>query len=367
MISLSKENLKQKLLSADVFLYGAGMTGKRVMDIMRPFQINVKYIVDDNEDKWGTKLDDVEIISYAQFIEMSEQFSNIAMVLTSIYGKVLLKKLESVENIFVYEMYGWVESVYRKEHWSNHINENDLARFKREIDLLNDSLDDYESIQVLNGIYNYLCSKDLKYIYDICSEYDQYFIPEVLKVVERPLSIADVGAYEGELYQTIKKYNIDLEHWYCFEADHDNYERLLQQSKKDNLRDIEICIGGGVWNCSGTLYFEHGKGTESKIVDYKTDSSIKVISLDSYFANKKCDFIKMDIEGAEYHALCGGINIIKRDRPILTISIYHSMEDYYRIPKYLRSELQDYKFYIRQHSLILSETVLYAIPNELKK
>lgn len=90
-----------------------------------------------------------------------------------------------------------------------------------------------------------------------------------------------------------------------------------------------------------------------------------MVSLDSYFENKKCNFIKMDIEGAEYPALCGGINLIKRDRPILAISIYHSLTDYYRIPQYIMNELQNYKYYIRHHSLVLSETVFYAIPNEL--
>lgn len=90
-----------------------------------------------------------------------------------------------------------------------------------------------------------------------------------------------------------------------------------------------------------------------------------MISLDKYFEDKSYNFVKMDIEGAEYPALCGGIETIKRDRPILAISIYHSLEDYYRIPNYLMQELNDYKFYIRHHSLILSETVLYAIPREL--
>lgn len=75
--------------------------------------------------------------------------------------------------------------------------------------------------------------------------------------------------------------------------------------------------------------------------------------------------MNLDIEGAEYPALCGAIEVIKRDRPILAISIYHSAEDLYRIPEYLMSELRSYKYYIRHHALISCETVLYAIPEEL--
>ena len=70
----------------------------------------------------------------------------------------------------------------------------------------------------------------------------------------------------------------------------------------------------------------------------------------------------MDIEGSELAALRGGINIIKRERPILAISIYHSIKDYWEIPKFLMQELEKYKYYVRHHALICNETVLYAIP-----
>lgn len=368
MKKLSQSNIREELSSATVILYGAGITGKRIIELIRPFQISVKYIVDDDENKHGLKIGGGgEIISYAELLNLSQQFNRISVIVTSIYGKTILKNLDAIENIQIYEMYDWVENMYGSNRWSNCMNEDDLALFKKETDSLKYSLADDESIQVLDGVYHYLRSKDLKCIYDICSEYDQYFIPEIIDAIDKSLTIVDAGAYEGELYQTIKKHNIDLEKWYCFEADCENYARLLQRSQKSDLQDVAVCIGAGVWSHDGTLYFEEGKGTESKIVDYKTDNKIKVISLDSYFENKKCNFIKMDVEGAEYPALCGGIHIIRRDRPILTISIYHSMEDYYRIPKYLKNELQDYKFYIRHHSLVLSETVLYAIPDELIK
>ena len=72
----------------------------------------------------------------------------------------------------------------------------------------------------------------------------------------------------------------------------------------------------------------------------------------------------MDIEGAEYYALKGGLKVIKRDRPCLAISIYHSLEDYYRIPEMLMEELKNYAFIVRHHSFVFSETVLYCIPCE---
>ena len=48
----------------------------------------------------------------------------------------------------------------------------------------------------------------------------------------------------------------------------------------------------------------------------------------------------MDIEGAEMPALIGGINTIKKYRPQLAISIYHTNSDFINIPLYLKNNLE---------------------------
>ncbi len=48
----------------------------------------------------------------------------------------------------------------------------------------------------------------------------------------------------------------------------------------------------------------------------------------------------------------------------MAISLYHSVHDVVDIPLYLVNELKEYRFFIRHHSFIDSETVLYCIPNE---
>ncbi len=70
------------------------------------------------------------------------------------------------------------------------------------------------------------------------------------------------------------------------------------------------------------------------------------------------------IEGAERKALAGGLNVIKRDRPLLAISIYHGLDDIVEVPKMLMNELEDYSYIVRHHSYTYSETVLYGAPKE---
>ncbi len=366
MKKIVKDNIPSELYQSMVVLYGGGITCRRILELLKPYQINISYIIDDDINKCGSKIENIEIISYEKFEDICNQFNRVSVILTSIYGKLILGRLNEVENIDVFEMYNWLDNVYRLNSLVGGLDDEGRVKlFKRECLLLANKFIDAESRKVLEGLCTYLDTKDSNILSDICTEHEQYFIPEVLSVLYEPLSLVDGGSYMGELYQAIKNYNINLERWYCFEADEDNYNKLLLQSSKNELDGIQVCINKGLWSKEGILYFDGDKDTSSRIVSYKTNNQIEVLSLDSYFEDKYCNFIKMDIEGAEYPALCGGIKTIKRDRPILAISIYHSLEDYYRIPNYLMRELQNYHYCIRHHALIFSETVLYAIPNEL--
>ena len=69
----------------------------------------------------------------------------------------------------------------------------------------------------------------------------------------------------------------------------------------------------------------------------------------------------MDIEGSEYNALLGAEDIIKRDRPKLAICLYHTAEDYLRIPFLINKMVPEYELYIKHHEQGLVGTVLYAV------
>lgn len=365
MTKIKKNDIPVQLYHSMVVLYGAGTTGRRIINMLSPYQIHVKYIVDDDMHRWGTKIENIEIISYQRLKELCDDVKDISVILTTIYGKAVLERVSKIPQIKVYEMYEWLDEVYGIDSWVKKIQKDEIGQFGKNCSLIRHKLADEESIKVLEGICACISSLDMNIFSEICTKYTQYFIPEVLEAVRTPLELVDGGAYIGELYQAIMSYNLELGHWYCFEADEDNYNQLLHQSEKANLSGKQICVKKGLWDKEGILYFDGEKDTASKIVDYKTNHQITTISLDTYFSDKKCNFIKMDIEGAEYPALCGGIRLIKRDRPILAISIYHSLDDFFRIPYYLMEQLDCYHYYIRHHALTFSETVLYAIPDEL--
>jgi hypothetical protein len=72
----------------------------------------------------------------------------------------------------------------------------------------------------------------------------------------------------------------------------------------------------------------------------------------------------MDIEGAEYDALLGATTIIKRDRPVLAICVYHTQSDIWRIPLLIRSIDPTYSLFLRSYDGDGLQTVVYAVPKD---
>jgi hypothetical protein len=62
----------------------------------------------------------------------------------------------------------------------------------------------------------------------------------------------------------------------------------------------------------------------------------------------RVDFIKMDIEGAERHALAGARRLLAAHKPRLAICIYHAPDDPEVIPRVVREANDTYQTFNRQ-------------------
>jgi hypothetical protein len=89
---------------------------------------------------------------------------------------------------------------------------------------------------------------------------------------------------------------------------------------------------------------------------------IDVATIDSVLGGTSVDIIKMDIEGAEYRALLGAQNSIKKHKPRLAICLYHNIEDFIEIPELILKMVPEYKLFLRHHSKSCTDTILYAMP-----
>jgi len=90
------------------------------------------------------------------------------------------------------------------------------------------------------------------------------------------------------------------------------------------------------------------------------------ITLDEIAARVPFNILKMDTEGAEASILWGGLATIRKLRPQMAISIYHSIAHQWEIPLWCMRHLSGYRYYVRCYSFTGVETLLYAIPDEVE-
>ena len=158
----------------------------------------------------------------------------------------------------------------------------------------------------------------------------------------------------------MKRKNIPIKKIVAFEADKKNAELL-----KRNHADVKVLVAG-VWDEDTTLGFSDGNTTTSHVdesYDNTTNNNsiiIQAMTIDNCSDCSDVTLLKMDIEGAEMHALEGARNTILKNRPKLAICIYHSDEDMIRIAEWIHDLIPNYKLYVRQHSNCIAETVLYS-------
>lgn len=128
---------------------------------------------------------------------------------------------------------------------------------------------------------------------------------------------------------------------------------------------IEI-VNQAVWNESDKTMFYKDDGpathvSSSEFVGY--EGTVKTLSIDDLVSKEnisKVSLIKMDIEGAEQNALKGATETLKRFKPNLAISIYHSIKDFAEIAIWINSLNLGYNFQLRHFSIHTEETVLFA-------
>lgn len=120
-----------------------------------------------------------------------------------------------------------------------------------------------------------------------------------------------------------------------------------------------------VWSVSGVPVYVADKGPASSVFFEKREGTevVNTIAIDDYLGSmseKRIDFIKMDIEGAELDALKGAEQSIRTFRPSLAIAIYHRPEHLYQIAQWIDQLNLGYRFCLDHFTIHSEETMLFA-------
>jgi len=133
----------------------------------------------------------------------------------------------------------------------------------------------------------------------------------------------------------------------AFEPEHNNYKLLLKTINKNNLKKV-IPENLGIGEESGKLKFS-SKSLNSYIIN-NGDQEINIITIDDYMLRHNLDIglIKLDVEGFELEVLKGAVNCIKKNRPVLLISIYHNGREVFETINFINKLNPNYRCIIRR-------------------
>lgn len=236
-----------------------------------------------------------------------------------------------------------------------------LSRKTKDFVWLYNKLEDYSSKLLLFAIINNFFIYDFSTLKNcIDKKYRHYCDFDLIPSLKNKV-LVDVGAYVGDtVLDFISCYGECYKNIYCYEIT----EKMMDIMKNNLHRYKNIkFFNYAVKDKKGVVYVNERGDISSNQTACKGENSIDCVTLDENI-KEKIDLIKMDIEGDELNALKGAKQHIKKDCPILLISLYHKNEHYIQIPKYIYSLNKNYKFYLRYYGgeLYPTEVVLFALP-----
>jgi FkbM family methyltransferase len=222
----------------------------------------------------------------------------------------------------------------------------------------------YENLQdrhSKDSLVAYLLSKtrqDMKYLPPVFDK-NQYF-PKGMFELSGHESYFDCGAFTGDtVAEFLKATGGSYRHIWAVEPDRSNYEQLKKYVRDEKLTRIDL-LNKGVYGFAGKLPFQED-GNMLSMISESADHAVEVDTVDRIAGDDPVTYLKMDVEGVELMALKGAEQTIRRNRPLLGISIYHRKRDLIDIPGYIKEIVPEYKFYFRVHKKVAIDTVLYAI------
>ncbi|MDR0603819.1 MAG: FkbM family methyltransferase [Bacteroidales bacterium] len=207
-----------------------------------------------------------------------------------------------------------------------------------------------------HGYYYSLLHEEIQYEFSNIAEvatFDHHYglkrLPEITQKYINGKDFLDIGAAEGDTAIMLLQYN--PRKVFAYEPVAKTYQKLLVNSKL--WKDKIVAVKKGIGDEETTMEINinptnEGANTVKKNLSIgfsrKKIEKIDIITIDKECKDRNIGLIKMDIEGFEYYAVKGGLETIKRDKPVLFISIYHTGKDFFEIPPLLKSHVPEYKF-----------------------
>jgi len=351
--SKPRDMLKEYAQKDGIAIWGTGLAGACAHDYCRKHKIRVTCAVDSFCHEKGSYFHNVPLYGADEFFK---KFPNLFVLIACSYTYGIDQVLQSYGYQFnIFDLILW-NLMDLKTPYPELINQE-----KEKIEAVYGLLEDDISKKHFETVIKYRLTMEQTYVKTIHS-LPMYFENDVVREFHGN-AFVDCGAFTGDtLLDFHQGKHSSCKIYYALEPSQEKFKQLQETIRSQSI-SYAVPLKIGVWDKRDTLRF----CVENDGADYISEegtAQIDVDSLDDLFHDKEVDFIKMDIEGAERQAILGAKGIIQDRMPIMAFSIYHKAEDLWTLPLLLMEITPNYQLYVRHHSALASETVLYAIPRQ---
>jgi FkbM family methyltransferase len=174
--------------------------------------------------------------------------------------------------------------------------------------------------------------------------------------------LLDVGGFSGD---SVREFHAITKGQYAriisLEPFANSFERLRTMIATLGLSKV-VPLQIGAWDKKTVLSFETKEMNIDNRIVAGGSQRIEVDTIDTILSGlgSAITLIKMDINGAEYRALSGARETIRRYRPRIAVKM-HVKEDFFRLPILLKEVAPDIKLYLRQRNFMSMMLVLYGV------
>jgi FkbM family methyltransferase len=155
--------------------------------------------------------------------------------------------------------------------------------------------------------------------------------------------VLDCGAHFGGFVRTALAHGASKV--VAIDITPETLECLRRNFKDEVVAGKVVVYGNGVWDKEDVLSLRRGPSAWSDRVGGRGTDKVQLTTIDKIVDElglSRVDFIKMDIEGAEWNALAGAKATLKKFRPRMALASYHKPNDAVTLSKLGRELLPGY-------------------------
>jgi FkbM family methyltransferase len=346
------------------YVYGLGSFAERVVNALSSIGVQVDGLIDHVE-KMPIESWSIPCVTLSELKLGSED--NVFLGVCNLYGdlkgitKNILAVNPKVRIISPVRLALYLNS--KGFLFTNYWLTGDLSIYEssnQDIKQFENLLTDLRSKTILHSIIEYRTQGLIEKLALPDTLSDQY-LPSDLPTPPKKLEMLELGSFRGEDLVRFHKRGYELVSGLALEPDSINYLKLVENLKSNEIPNI-VPLPLGAWSSTTNLRF-NAKGVSGAHLEADGDEMVSVSRPDDLANGISINYIKMDIEGAEGHAIDGARGIIGKNVPHLAISVYHEPSHLWELGLKINTIVPEkYEFYLRTYGHQTFDTVLYCIP-----